>query len=345
MAACNGQSGMDQDGSRPSVLCGQTSVVGDATPPETTLYFIIGALQIDVANGDNWPAMISDNPDMPHTGFNLDGLYSGPEDPDACNHDDFFSILDEDQNHYPYCRMDGCGGVDNQLPALAGFLPVVLPDYDPISDLASSIQQARRLYLIQLDGVDNLCFDSDVTLTLLLVYDADGDCGNNFTGSGSFVARAESFVNGDPSRPRWQTHAAINAGRVMTDAFPGIMPVPLVRTFVDAETHDTQIRFDIVDNGSGSRGSWGAWVDPAPLIAIAGALAPDAAHWIPGFVGSLVDIRRDGICFDATGPTPRYGGVSLGYGFTVAPARLTGVAAGAPAGSCSTASSDAGGGD
>ena len=54
-----------------------------------------------------------------------------------------------------------------------------------------------------------------------------------------------------------------------------------------------------------------------------------------------VDIQVDGVCYEHSGTTPRFGGISVGYGFEVVRATLDGVASAPPYPACS--GSDGGG--
>jgi hypothetical protein len=319
------------DASEPRVCGDGAAPAMTRVAPNSTLEFVVSAMAVDTFAGQ-----ISDSPAMAHTGFNLDGRFSDETDPGGCNHEDFQSALEATEGLGPECLAPGCGGVDNMLPTLAAAIQSITPSFEINATLARSIARGERLLVLRLTGVDDMLDDPDVRLTLLAVFDADGRCEDNFTGAGRFVADARSFVEGDPARPRWRAHAAIAHGRVFTlEAFTTPVPVPLTQQrFLEVDGHASQVRFEMPACGESARGNWGAWVDVGPLVAQASADEPRFAAAFAAIGATLVDVPINGICADTMGPFPTYGGASVGYGFELARAEVTGVAAAPSPGAC-----------
>jgi hypothetical protein len=146
--------------------CGDSTTGGTdgGTPAMDRTYdYVVNSLSID----DSTSAM------MPHTGFNLDGRFSPTAMRDRmpldCDHGDFFSAIDSDQNGDAQgmpCMggAAGCrGGVDNQLPELAGAAMMLINIRESIRTQVSS---GALSLIVRVSGVSSLMNDSSVRVQI-----------------------------------------------------------------------------------------------------------------------------------------------------------------------------------
>jgi hypothetical protein len=171
-----------------TTACGARVVADDAAPsgedhvtivpsdaivpppgPGATFTFVFDSLAIDP----------TDSPDVPHTGFDLDSLYSTDTDMGGCDHPDYYSIYDNDQHCLtrtetcsvtpnPGCARTnpGCrGGVDNQLPTLANTLETAT-NTDVRTALQTAVTTSRFSVLLRLSGVNDSRNDGSVRVSL-----------------------------------------------------------------------------------------------------------------------------------------------------------------------------------
>ncbi len=289
---------------------------GAAVAPGPVEYYLITRLTIDD----------SDAVEMPHTGFDLDGLASGPTSAEGCNHEDFFSDRDLDQNHPPGCAIGtpGCrGGVDNQYPTMINSLQAAVMNMDLRMELQSSINAGRTLYVLAAYGIDSRTSDTDVTLALLVVRGVARNCSGPLAPGAEFVVESRSYVGGDPARPAWTAQARIMAGRLQTilpfDApfpAPAVDPSRTLGSFREFAASRTRIALDFDTNGTGIRqGNWGAVLDFTEVLDAWGL--PDYRSASIAVLSGVVDLRRPCqlSCVDRTNAVATFGDISAAMGF------------------------------
>jgi hypothetical protein len=296
----------------------------DAGPIGPTLVYVLSRLTTEM-----------NSPDLPHSGFNLDGLFSTSSDAAGCGHDDSASGPDLDQNMGGSdCRMTGggirpgCGGVDNQLPAVAEAIGAFMPGFDLGATLQDSINQHRLVYILRVTGVDDPTNDPSVNFYFYAAYPTfSTGCGSVTADREYQIARSSLTAGGatlDDALIRGA--GSIVAGRLRFDAptgtiFPLTVPAPgATLTF---RLQATRMRFDVAATAI-SNGNLGGWVAGDELRATASALAPGFDTIVEGAVGSLTDVQVAGTCFvpRAGATPPRYGGVSMGLGLAGLRARI-----------------------
>ena len=296
--------------------CGDsTSNTGTDSGPQPTTGrtydFAITSLSID----DNTSAT------MPHTGFNLDGRYSAaPLQPADCDHRDFFSATDPDQNE------NGCtggtatckGGIDNQLPELAGAAMMLV---DLRTQLRTSVQAGTVALLVRLENVNDLNNDSSVDVTIFQGRPMFASCSNIGMANQPYAIDSTSFTTGTTT-PRFRFAGSIvngrlrltpsSAGNMFTLPLPAIMGVSL-----SLNLYNTSIRVSVTDT-AGTNGNLGGYVLRSDLLnALAGI--PQAAMYrtvIEGLISGLVDVQTMMSC-DAPN-----GGIGMGLGFTLTKATI-----------------------
>ncbi len=296
-----------------------------------TYDFVLTDLVVD-------PPVMGETPD-PRTvaagiaGFNLDGRFTGPAagDPSECNHGDFFSTLDPDQN------MGACavgmahggatcaGGVDNQLPDIANTLGSVGADVR--SALHEVVSSGRMTILVRLSGVDGApgpdLDDDQVTVRVYTVarpmFASCRDVGT--PGNPYAVDDASLTVAGDLARARYRFNARIVRGRVMTLSTGSTLDpdldfaLPLGGAAVHLGFFRTQLRFDLSADAA-ARGNLGG---ATPLLPITEALRPMIPEGVsPSFVNALLQsfVDMQDPLGDPEGCRLPNGSIGLGMGFT-----------------------------
>ncbi len=346
-----------------AVLCGAISVVGcadsnltdggtDVSPDRVnigalTFDYVVNALTIDDTDGV----------DVAHTGFNVDGLFSGPTDADGCNHADFFSLHDRDQHRPSGCAMGsaGCaGGVDNQLPTIINSVQAAAMGMDLRLMLAEQVRTGSITLLIRVSGVDDIANDPAVSVRIWEGYAEFTDCGAAFSGNAEYSVSIASLRTGGTNI---DTDASFNFpgsivdGRLVVSTATGMLRVPLPEitgTRVNLDLNQVQVRLSLAPDGThGTNGDIGGFVLGNTLVATrATGLPPeflDAAYRV---IAAVVDVRLRGttVCTDLSNlDMPQLGGISMGFGFSTVRARIrpTAVQARTP-GTCGTQSMDGG---
>jgi hypothetical protein len=266
-------------------------------------------------------------------GFNLDGRFTGaiPRADEECNHGDFFSELDPDQN-MGTCTAGSArggtacvGGVDNQLPAIANALESFGGDVQ--GTLASLLRNGRMSVVVRVSGVDGApgptLHDDQVTVRIYPVaWPLFDDCTQIGTPGLRYAIDDESLgVPGDLARARFRFNARIVAGRVMTlptgsASTPDfVLALPFGTTVASLHLFRTQLRFDLTADRA-LRGNLGGStllrdaVD-AVLPALPPGISPSIVHSV---TQSFVDIREPE--HDPLGCRYPNGSIGLGMGFT-----------------------------
>lgn len=290
----------------------------DASGAGQTYTFVVSDMAIDPG----------DDPTLgPAAGFNLDGLYSSASDADGCVHQDFVSALDPDQNMPDGCTMlgTGCrGGVDNQLPSLANALDHIVPIRDILRD---EVTHNHLVVLARITGVDSLADDPNVSVNLYIGYPTfTTDC-DRVLPDREYSVDATTVDGGDIERAHLSFAGAIVRGRLrltpsMSDpTIPIPLPVfggaPLTLTL-----HGVQFRMDLTAQ-AGERGNLGGYLDGDEVLRGTCATFPSYCMVDMPIVGNAVDIRRMGVCFDASAMTPQFGSIGVGINVRAVSARIS----------------------
>lgn len=344
LASCGPAGSPPVDGSRDAREAGPTG--------PRVLTFVIDQLSIDP----------TDSPDVPHSGFNLDDLYSIDVDPLGCTHPDYYSLYDNDQHCAAVTNerctvpagcnpMDpGCvGGVDNQLATLANTLQTAA-SVDIRATVSDAVRQNRLALLVRVRDVNDLMNDPSVDVSIYRGYPTFGsDCSNVLPGR-EYAIDSASVTGGTDidSNPTLRFPGSIVAGRLRIRATNSArsfeLPLSLRGLALQFPTRAIQLRANIANDGL-SNGSFGGWVKGDDLITPCLHCGLDYLNVVRGVIGGLADIQLDGVC-DGSSLTPQtFGGISLGFGIHAVPAIIVPrIVSGPPDGACGS-TPDAGLGD
>ncbi len=314
-------------------------ILPDVITGGPTYTFVASRLTIDA----------TDAPEVAHTGFNVDGLFSGPTDADGCNHEDFFSLFDRDQHSPSGCAMGATpctGGVDNQLPTVIGALEAVAGS-DPRMILAGEVTNNRFAVLVQLSSVDDPVNDSSIGIRVFIGYPTFTTGCTSVAADREYSVSAASLRPGGtgPSDALIAVPGAIVGGRVITTTpVAGGLPFPLpigAGLTLDVSLHALQVRFDLASTlDRGTNGNLGGWAPGNELVDAIDRIAPGFREAVEAILAGVVDVRLPGMttCVDRTTPTmPQFGGASMGLGAQLVRARVsttTPVAARPAVGTC-----------
>lgn len=323
-----------------------------STSPGQSYTYVIDDLSIDP----------TDDPQLAHNGFNLDGLFSAADSPQACGHADLLARDDPDQNcaHLAdgACVTLGCalgtigcvGGVDNQLPTLEAEHS---EHWSVASMISDAVRTNRLAIVVRVTGVSCLEDDPIVRVVLYRAFPTFRTSCDSVLPGREYSISADSLVPGATNfetGARYAFDGRILNARVRTQARPSaVAPIPnffpgsfLGNPFPVFDGHDAQIAFD-VSSTQLTRGDLGAWVAGDDMVAFLLSVAPDQAAFIRTVVGSLVDHEVNGVCSDLTAAPPRFGGISVGFGVHAVPATISTtvpIATGPADGVCGTLAHD-----
>ncbi len=171
-----------------STCYGTECIPTGTTGAPQTYDYIINALQIDASTDFN----------QPHTGFNVDHVFSPPHPsvllPD-CDHQDFFSAIDIDQNTGTCVAGmtnggTAChGGVDNQFPSLAQAISAAGIDLG--TGLNTEVTTGRLEMLLRVSNVNGTpgpaLSDCDVHVQIYFGHPLATDCSTIFSGTAMFA--------------------------------------------------------------------------------------------------------------------------------------------------------------
>jgi hypothetical protein len=297
------------------------AVADVAPPPPRTLTFVFDRLEIDP----------TDDPSQPHSGFNLDDLFSTDIDPGGCGLTDFFAMYDDDQHcadvvdercataPNPGCRSSdpACrGGVDNQLPTLANTI-LTAANTDVRANLAESVAHNEVVLLVRVSGIDNLANDDAVRVAFYRGFPRfiDG-CDRVDPGREYSIDRRDLSGGADVDvNARVGFDASIVDGRLRVRGTPAspVLDVPFIfleEVIFSLPLHAARFRADI-GIGALDRGTLGGFTPPEELV------QPSKCWQCPDpfqVIGGLVDIQMDGIC-DGSNLNPRgFGAIGMGLG-------------------------------
>ncbi len=325
-----------------AIGCGPETNNGDVTNNDATTdagaaqtyTFVLDQLQIDA----------DDLPENPHTGFNLDDLFSTESDPLGCAHPDFYSLYDNDQHctavsnerctvmPNPGCaRGTGCsGGVDNQLPTLANTINTVMSGTDIRATLADTVTNNKLALIVRVSGVNDLTNDSSVRVAIYRGFPTFTAGCTSVTGgreysvdrsflsagatdidTGANVAFDGAIVNG-----RLQVRAGTATGGVFN------LPLSFSGFNIVLPLHQLQVRANITATGL-ANGSLGGWVGGSDVVDAVAMIAPDYVAVVRGVIAGLVDIQINMSCGDSSANPPTYGGIAVGLGLRAVPATIS----------------------
>ncbi len=303
-----------------------------APPPPRTLTFVLDQLTIDE----------NDDPSVPHTGFNLDGLFSTDAGPLGCAHADYLSLHDDDQNcsavmdeHCVATPNVGCtstergcvGGVDNQLPTLAIIIQTAA-SADIRSTLQESVSTNKLSVVVRITGIDDWTTDPVVRVAMYRAYPTFGtDCTAVLPGREYAVDR--TYVGGratDIDSPLFAYDGSIAGGRLRFAASPretaGFnLPISMRGLTLNLRLHGLQIRANVAADAL-SIGSLGGWIGGDEFLT---DLAVNDPYYITvrrGIIGALCDVEVNRVCDGSALNPPRFGGISIGLGIHGVPATI-----------------------
>lgn len=307
------------------------------------------------ASGTIWFAMTdiaidqNDSPDVPHTGFNLDNLYSDDTDMGGCTHPDYYALFDDHQHCMtnteacPAMPNPGCrraqgaecrGGVDNQFPTGATTLQDVAADVDLRTAARQEVSAGRFVILLEVFDVDDCLNDTSVRVRIFRGFAAPG------TACAMPGREATYQIDRASLRPQGSTadDAIVDLPGVMQNGHVRVVPemstdrtvLPLrwpararpPQAWIDLPTHRPLVAFDLAAGG-GTRGNFGGWVAGADAaVAIATIVPGYGLDQIQQVVGGIADIMVNGVCDDESVTPARLGGVSIGFGFDLVRVRI-----------------------
>jgi hypothetical protein len=266
-----------------------------------------------------------DNPANPHTGFDVDGLASLSTDANGCNHGDFGSALDPDQNAPSGCLFGtlGCfGAVDNQFPTMATTIDNTT-DMNTRELLTDAVNSGRIVILVRISDLDSFADDDNVRVRV-------------YTGFPTFTTGCTSVMPGreyqvdeaslsDPTNidsALFDVSARIVAGRIQFAAPDSYVFTLRGSGLIPISIHAMRMRGDITPDAL-ANGNLGGWDTGDDLVMQMQAVAPAMYHdVIPLLISGFVDVQQMGVCH-TSGSMPRLGGVSLGAGFAAVPAVIS----------------------
>ncbi len=329
--------------------------IPDAGPGETYDY-VINRLLVD--EGQDPPG------NRGFYGFNLDERYSrsttSQQMPLDCNHGDYFSTVDPDQN-MGTCMAGasgggaGCqGGVDNQLPVIAQTLQQFQASLNVQALLDEQVQEGDLTILVRVTGVNGTPGPTlnDPSVRIYVYPNAWAlfpNCANiNMPGQMYQVDNRSLNTPNDLTSAKLTFEGSIVNGRLIvaptaaSATMPNFsIPLPIQGVMLNLDLYRTQLRVTMNSADMGTNGNLGGYVQQTTLLnalTMVPALMPfrdAAAPLIEGFVDVATNIGGSG----ASCMNPE-GGIGMGLGFTtvravIAPmstATRPATACGAPAG-------------
>ena len=299
-------------------------IAADTSTEPRTYTFVIDQLTIDA----------DDSRDHPHTGFNLDGLYSEASDPAGCNHADFGSGIDPDQNENGcvWTTSGAChGGVDNQLSVLADTIGTA-SGVDVRNLIVDRIARNEACTIVQVADVNGFLGptlnDPDVTVKLFECYPTfTTDC-DSVLPNREYSVAASSVTPGsvDTAHPLHAFAGSIQAGRLsVISSADTLLPIefflpPLGGRALRVPLHALRLRVAL-SSTEGMQGNLGGFVRGDQLVQSANCTGPEYCTVVEGAIGGLVDIALTGTC-EEPGPPRHFGGIGFGWGFHLVPATI-----------------------
>lgn len=250
-------------------------------------------------------------------------------------------------------KIDGAGGVDNQMGPLLEDLAALVEDYDANEALATAIADGTMLVLVRTIEPVALPDDDLVTAHFFFGFDADADLENNFGGCGEFEIDPASLESPDDDR---QPLVRYGTGEIVSSRFSGgpaafqlTVPVaPDVRIDIRAEETTITWRFGEVLRADLEEGVVGGYVfleEVMRAMREAGFVDADNEALVLTVLSGQADIDAipaggtgvacavDADCGDdqdcdvgqCVEPADHCDSLSVGVAFTAVPARIVGI--------------------
>jgi len=214
-------------------------------------------------------------------GYNLDGLVSEEGDKASCGHED-------------YTSPDGLEGVDNQLAKLVPLFELV--GLGAAADLVqSTIEAGGILLMLQVDGIDDLKNDDEVTVTIRA-----GE-GVPLLGTDGLVLSGQTFSLHPESPDSKSENGKIVDGVLHAGPFVARLPFLVFGVSYDITLFNAQITARWSDTGDLIDGMVGGGVPVADLMLLGEKAAADDASVLAALKVLLegngdLDPDEDGNC-------------------------------------------------
>jgi hypothetical protein len=205
-------------------------------------------------------------------GFDLDGQTTAKGDPESCGHGDLVAP-------------DGQPGIDNQLAVLVPLFDLV--GLGAVESLVQgAIEDGGLILLWQLDGVDDLANDDDVTVTMRIGQ------GVPLLGTDGLVLAGQTFAP-DTDAPQYVANGArIEAGVLSAGPFDTKLPIVVFGVRYELRVRGARLRATVSWDGDLQDGLIGGAVPLEDLLAIA-TTADNADDGILATVKPLLDVSGD----------------------------------------------------
>lgn len=210
-------------------------------------------------------------------GFDLDGVVSPEDDEASCGHGDLMSP-------------DGREGIDNQLALLWQVIePLVGVQVQEL--LQGAINEGRVLVVAELDGVDDLVNDDDVTLRLFRVR-LDPDIGTL-----GLISPSQTYYFDYEAPVSEAEGVAIVDGRVTAGPVQLDLPINILELDTILPLEDAVMEFNIADDGTFSGIFAGAIYLPDVIDALLNTPAAEETRLVAPFFEAYADMDPvDGQC-------------------------------------------------
>jgi hypothetical protein len=212
-------------------------------------------------------------------GFDLDGVNSTEPVEDSC---------------YTVDSTDGSGndGIDNQLAYVWADLEGLVGEATQ-GLIQGAINEGRFLIMIELEGVDDLVNDDDVTVHILRGI-ADPDIGTK-----GLISPDQTFYADEESSSSMVENAQIIDGKLEAGPVEFTVPINILDANFGMLVRSGKVRIDIHEDGS-FEGLLGGFIKPAEFIAdLMDTGARAEAELIGPFFEDNTDFNRvDGKCTD-----------------------------------------------
>ncbi len=210
-------------------------------------------------------------------GFDLDGRTSAPGDPESCGHGDLVAP-------------DGRAGIDNQFAVLwAAIQPLVGEQVEEL--LQGAINEGRVLVIAELEGVDDLQNDDNISFNLYrAILDPD-------IGTQGLIAPSQTYWYDYEAPLSRAENVAIVDGAVTAGPLRLDLPIQILELDIILPLEGAYIRFDIDETGAFEGFFSGAIHVPSVIEAVLATPAAAEAELVRPIFEANTDMQRvDGVC-------------------------------------------------
>lgn len=277
--------GCGSDTVSPSADAGGSDVdAGDANvgPDLVTdggAYFADGGMMLEAAHANVIRRIVFEGEVEPGVarGFDLDGVTSPEDDEASCGHGDLVSP-------------DGREGIDNQLALLWEVIePLVGVQVQEL--LQGAINEGRVLVVAELDGVDDLSADDDVTFRLFRVQ-LDPDIGTF-----GLISPSQTYYFDYDAPISEAQGVSIVDGRVTAGPVRLDLPINILELDIILPLEDALMQFTIAEDGTFSGIFSGAIYLPDVIDALLNTPAAEETRLVAPFFEAYADMDPvDGQC-------------------------------------------------